>query len=277
MMWGSRLSRNKKIAAVVIFLIISILFLSHTVHLMDKYPVRVGGISFWVGEDIYLDEYELSDVWDLFNNSQISSNYHVELINNPDYYWYSNYLEIVPNSEPYMSIFFTKDVDGDSYFWGNMEYLVNIFGYGEYSQANDALKREMGTILDAMGESSIIETYNSDDNDFETLDVFFDGISYHGYAAIVVLYVFIMLFDGGRILNGYFGGKISVEEGLAPILMFPGVWMLLLIITSEILGRGFMYVDLACYAGAFLFIVLPLVVIIDRRKRDNLEELDRKS
>ncbi|MCK5398104.1 MAG: hypothetical protein KAJ33_07645 [Thermoplasmata archaeon] len=242
---------------------------------MDKYPVRVNGISFWVGEDVYLDEYSLSDVWAFFNNSQISSNYHVELINNPDYYWYSSYLEIIPDSEPHMTIFFTKDVDGDSYFWGNMEYLVDIFGFsGEYGQANEALEIEMGKILDAMGESDIIDTYNSDDNDFETLDVFFDEIGYYGYAAIVVLYIFIMLFDGGRILNGYFGGKISLEEGLAPILMFPGVWMLLLIITSEILGRGFMYVDLACYAGAFFFIAIPLIVIIDRRKKGKLEELD---
>ena len=274
-MWGSRLSKNKKIVAIAILIIISLLFASYTIHLMKKYPVRVNGISFWVGMDVYLDEYDLPDVWNFFNSSQISQDYDVRLIDESDYYWYSYRLEILPHSEPYMSIFFTKDVEGDSYFWGGMEYLVDIFGYGEYGQANDALKREMGIILDALGESDVIDTYSSDDNDFETLDIFFDEISYHGYAAVVVLYVFIMLFDGGRILNGYFGGKVSLEEGLAPLLMFPGVWMLLLIITSELLRRGFMYADLACYAGALFFIAVPLIVIINRRKQGKLEELDR--
>jgi len=268
-MWGSKLSKGQKNAFLVVFVALLLSVGGFSAYLLNEYPTRVQGIYFNLEDDQYLDNYTISDVWGILNNSQIAGNYTVELVENSDDFWLRPLLQIIPKSEPHMRIYFGQDEYGDSMFHGNMRYEVQYPGLSDgYQEADQAMEREMSIILTAMGEPDLIQYYHSDDNDFAMIDNMIHSFLFFGGWALVIIYLFVMLYDGGKILGGYVGGEVTFSEFYGPPVMFIGIWMLFMVLYINIFKMLFMPAHAVCYTVGLVFVLMPVTIILmDRKQR----------
>jgi hypothetical protein len=263
--------RQKK--ALIVLISLLVLFSIFTLYLTQRYPYKERRATVRVDQEGYfLDSMVFSSVYTALNSNGYLANYTTNPQFEPEDY--IEILEIIPNGKDDIVIYLIKNNHSNVYFFGWIKYEIGFpGGMGDFGQAGEILHDEMVRILTVINFEDLI-------NDIEiTSDEFFlfsgdefNEVAFFTFFTIIVIFMFIMIYKNGLLLDKIFDKELYITERDGLILLFLGMvpFFVMLNELRNIVTGGYLEMLSCCAIGlvvAVTFIFSGLHLLL-RNKKD---------
>ena len=171
-----------------------------------------------------LDSWNYSELHDVYNQASFRQNYTISgAPSDPD-----TWLVIEPKNNSNFVVY-VVDYEGDIYFRVVGYMVVGAFGtMGSWSELESNIQIELRTILSYVEHPELADNLVWDDDDFAMWPSFYHVLTYFGFAALILLTVFIMFFKQGLLLTNLklIGTNISLLFGVVSLYFAIGFGLL---------------------------------------------------
>jgi hypothetical protein len=180
--------------AMAVLVVLVLLFCSFSVYLFVIVPHREAvSIS---SVTLYETDLNYSVLKDKFSEPSFLENFTVTEIN-------SNYvrLEIVPKSNPDVVMRLYKEQEGNLTLYTDGYMLTGVFGkMGNSQELRNEMVEEQAAVLEYIGQPAPIDDCGIDDSSIAGEPRYGLMLGFFGFAALIILLVFIMVFRQGWLL-----------------------------------------------------------------------------
>lgn len=263
--------RQKK--ALIVLILLLVLFSIFTLYLTQRYPYKERKATVRVDQEGYfLDSMVFSSAYTALNSNGYSANYTTNPPFEPEDY--IEILEIIPNGKDDIAIYLIKNDNSNVYFFGWIKYEIGFpGGMGDFGKAGEILHDEMVQILEILNFEDL-------KNDIEiTSDEFFifsgdefNEVAFFTFFTILVIFVFIMVYKNGLLLDKILEKELYITERDGFILLFLGMVPLFVMLNElrNIVAGGYLEWLFCCTIGlviAVIFVFSGLHLLL-RNKKD---------
>jgi hypothetical protein len=202
-----------------------------------------------------------SKLQDKFSEPAFLENFTVTELNSGNMY-----LEIVPKSNEDVVITLYQEQDGNLTFITNGYVLTGAFGQMESSQElRNEMRDGQTAVLEYIGQTALVDDIEIEDYSYAAEPQFDIVFAFFGFAALIILFVFMMVFRQGWLLANFklIGINVPIFFGVVSLYFSIGFGLICAWVTIVSILWD---VWLICWTVPATFLIVGIYLIVAETK-----------